>query len=387
VTDRVRPDYAGGSILNVVASIAAHFGVATGHAPLREPLPFDGHDAVVLLIVDALGHGQLERHLADGDMPFLAARLVNKEAILGSATSVFPSTTAAALSALHSGRAPAESGMLGYTLWLPERAAVGEMIRFWDLVANQPLARPAELTLGEPVYSRLRAAGVACRVVSADAYRGSAFSRWLFGETTVVGYASANTLPSQVAAALEGSGKRYVAAYWPSYDAVCHAQGPTGREAGDEAAAVDHCLARLVASLRNSKALLLIAADHGQAALDPEQAVDLKALLGDLLFSPPGGERGGRFLRPRPGAADEVVARLEGIAEVVTTAELWDQGWFGGPPARPDFRERVGELLAVPGAGRQLIWPYRRDEPVHRGGHGGWSADEMLVPVVALPLG
>jgi hypothetical protein len=387
VTDRVRPDYTGGSILNLVASIAAHFGVATGHPPLRETLPFEGHNAVILLIVDALGHGQLRRHLADGDMPFLAARLNSGEATLGAATSVFPSTTAAALSALHCGRAPAESGMLGYTLWLPERGAVGEMIRFWDLVENQPLADPEELTLGASLYPRLEAAGVACRIVSADAYRGSAFSRWLFGETTLLGYSSANTLPSQIAAAIAGSGKRYVAAYWPSYDAVCHNQGPTGREAGDEAAAIDHCLARLVASLRGQRALLLVAADHGQTVLDPAEAVDLKALLGGLLLSPPGGERRGRFLRPRPGATDDLIARLKDIAEVVPTADLWDEGWFGGPPARPALRARVGDLLAVPHAGRQLIWPYRKDEPIHRGGHGGWSPDEMLVPVVALPFG
>jgi predicted AlkP superfamily pyrophosphatase or phosphodiesterase len=294
VSERVRPEYAGGSIVNLVASIAAHFGVDTGHAPLTSRPPLDGHDAVVLLIVDALGHRQLEQHLADGDMPFLAARLAGREATLGPATSVFPPTTAAALSSFHIGKPPASHGMLGYTIWLPERGAVGEMIRFWDLVADRPLPDPAELTLGEPLYRRLAAAGATCRVVSASAYRGSAFSRWLFGDTPMVGYASANTLPAQIAAALAGSGRRYVVAYWPGYDLVCHAQGPTGREAGDEAAAVDHCLARMVAALRGQPALLLVAADHGQTALAPEHAVDLRALIGDLLLSPPGGERRGR---------------------------------------------------------------------------------------------
>jgi hypothetical protein len=68
---------------------------------------------------------------------------------------------------------------------------------------------------------------------------------------------------------------------------------------------------------------------------------------------------------------------------------LWTEGFFGGPPARRDFRARTGDLFAIPRGRRQLDFAFNQTDggSSFRGGHGGWTADEMLVPVVALPLG
>ena len=62
----VRPRYDGRSILNLVTSLAAHFGVDTGHAPLTLPLPLDGVKRVVLFVADGLGHFLLDRHVTEG---------------------------------------------------------------------------------------------------------------------------------------------------------------------------------------------------------------------------------------------------------------------------------------------------------------------------------
>src|SRR3954462_14177660 len=100
---RVNPDYAGGSILNLVASIARRFGLITAHSPLSDSLPLEGTDAIVLLIVDALGYWQLQDHLATGDLPTVERLLARHEASLTPLTSTFPSTTSAALTTLHTG--------------------------------------------------------------------------------------------------------------------------------------------------------------------------------------------------------------------------------------------------------------------------------------------
>jgi hypothetical protein len=390
MTERVAPRYGGGSILNLIASVASHFGVETGHPPMAERLPLDGHELVVLLIVDALGFRQLERHMADGDMPFLRARIEAGEATCRPITSVFPSTTAAGLSTFHTGRAPAEHGMLGYTIWLPEDGVVAELIRFWDLGADIPLARPERLWAVPSLYDRLAGAGVACRVVSARAYRGTALSRFLFGGAAYLGYTSASAIPGMVAEAADGMGSRYVVAYWPGYDEVCHLDGPTGRPASDEAAVVDVVIGRLVRALGGRRGLLLVAADHGQREIDRAEAValDEDRRLGEWLVGPPAGERCGRFLRVRPGSEAAVAAHLGEVAELAPMDELWADGFFGGPPVRAEFRLRTGDLLAVPRGRRQLHWAWKESDrgALHRGGHGGWTAEEMLVPLVVVPV-
>ena len=120
------PDYAGGSIVNLTSSLARHFGVAGSAAPLGQELPLDGIETVVLFIADGLGQWQLEKHIADGDMPTIKGLLEQSQA--STLTSVFPSTTMAAITGMHMAATPAQTGWLGYHLWLEEVSAVVEMI-------------------------------------------------------------------------------------------------------------------------------------------------------------------------------------------------------------------------------------------------------------------
>jgi len=386
---RVDPDYGGGSILNLVAALAGHFGVRTGHPPTSTHLPLAGANLVVLFIVDALGYHQLQRHLDAGDLPHLQSYLRRGEATTAIATSTFPSTTATALTTFHTGRSPAQHGIVGYTTWLLDPGTVVDMILFRDLVANGPLANPHSIVQGPSLYHRLTGEGVACRVVMPRAIEDSPLSQWHFDGAGFVPYDTPGSIPSRAAEAVEGDGKRYVVIYWTGYDAVCHANGPTSPEAGDEAAAVDLAFGRLIEALPHTgKTLVVLTADHGQRDLDPSESIALSedGRLRAWLASPPMGERCGRFLRVRLGFETRVARHLAPFADVMPMADAWAIGLFGGPPADPEFRMRTGDLLVVPRGRRQLYWRFAdRDRTADfRGGHGGWSDAEMLVPVIAL---
>ena len=150
---------------------------------------------------------------------------------------------------------------------------------------------------------------------------------------------------------------------------------------------MDRTIGELFLRLRGLGATLLITADHGQRDLSPRKA----ALLNDdpylkpRITAPPTGERSSRYFHSVNGSTDELARHLRGAAEVVPSAEAWEYGLFGGPPAREEFRQRTGDLLAVTRSAWQLNWAFhpsqRRD--FHRGGHGGWSPEEMFVPVIS----
>lgn len=115
----VPPDYTSSTIGNVPATVAALLGVPfTGLRPLPPALwqPLGQVRRVVLLIIDAFGWNllQKERH----HLP----ELVNRAAIRGQITSVFPSTTVAALSSFWTGLGPAQHGMVGLNLFMPQYA-------------------------------------------------------------------------------------------------------------------------------------------------------------------------------------------------------------------------------------------------------------------------
>ncbi|HNC62198.1 MAG TPA: alkaline phosphatase family protein, partial [Rhodocyclaceae bacterium] len=112
------PDYDGGSILNLIASIGRTCG---GRFPDYAPLSlvpehsFARARRLLLIVIDGLGDALL-REAGQGTR--LAAHRV------GGLTSVFPSTTAAAVTTLMSGLAPAAHGLTGWHMLFEEAGGV-----------------------------------------------------------------------------------------------------------------------------------------------------------------------------------------------------------------------------------------------------------------------
>src|ERR1700687_1457614 len=128
----VRPDFAGRGLANIAPTVLRLL------APSAEPVdlpPLDqrvlpesmtrGVKTVVLIVADGLGHLQLQREIAAGNAPNLGqliarARSASELVTYSPITSVFPTTTVAALGSLNSGVAPTGHGLLSYQLYLPE---------------------------------------------------------------------------------------------------------------------------------------------------------------------------------------------------------------------------------------------------------------------------
>lgn len=110
--DLVPPDNSGGSLVNVAATVLGAFGVrnAEDPPPLRglDPSLKRGIRQIVVVLADGLGTAHLGRSCARGDMPFLASHIERAAdgdaAQLLAGTTVFPSTTAAAITTMHTAR-------------------------------------------------------------------------------------------------------------------------------------------------------------------------------------------------------------------------------------------------------------------------------------------
>ncbi len=379
------PDYAGGSILNLSASLAAHFGTQVEPKPLRTLLPLKGVETVVLFIVDGFGQWQLEKHINDGDMPNLKGLLEGAQHQV--ITSVFPSTTMAAITAMHTAEPPARTGWLGYTLWLEEVQSVVEMIGQVDQATKTRLEDRDFLKVVPSVYSKLN--DVTCVAVQPTQYRGTWLNEWYWTGATQSGYVSTNTVPSVSSRVLDHEGQKWITVYWADYDTVCHRHGPLSVEAGDEISAVDHALGRLIKYLpKDGKTALLITADHGQRDLQASQAVymDRNSELMNLLRGEPAGDRVCRTLRVKEGQLEAVAKLLEDTCDLLPSSQAWKMGLFGGAPAFETFKARVGDLIALPRDGAQLIYTYPGKHPArpHLGSHGGLSHWEMRVPLVTI---
>jgi hypothetical protein len=413
----VRPDFAGRGLANLAPTVLRL--LAPSGTPVDLP-PFDrsvlpesmtrGITRVLVIVADGLGHLQLEHEIAAGNAPNLASLIARAAAGDDSVryspiTSVFPTTTVAALGSINSAVTPSQHGLLAYTLYLPEFGMVAEMIRWGPLNRRISFsdpefgASPEAFFWAETLYTRLQAAGVTRTfAVNPGYFAGTALTRMMHQGATYSGYISTSSLQPIVSRLLaESDAPTYIYAYWPTVDTIAHLLGPRTVEHSAEVAAFDFQIGRLLQRLPDrDDTLLMLTADHGHVDTAPEFSVlfadhpQLLAML-DVL---PAGERRVAYLHPKPGETSSVVGyaseRLRDVAAVMLRDEAVALGLFGPGALSDRASERVGEVLLFPRGNIQLVAPTETVDgvaprwPAFRGLHGGLRQDEALVPLLAL---
>lgn len=380
-----RPDYAGGSIVNLMASLGNGLGApASAYAELGV-LPAAEIAAarrVALVVIDGLG-AELLAHL-DPAGTFAARRRAT-------ITSVYPPTTASAITTFMSGLAPQQHGLTGWFMHFRKLGTVAAVLPFVPRYARQGLARqgiePAAV-IDAPSF----AASLPCpaaALLPADLAE-SDFSRLLAAGARRDGYTGLDEFVARLGRFVAGQDEaRYLYAYWPDLDREAHLQGPSSGTVADHFATLQAALAPLLEAAAGSGTLLLLTADHGFVDSPPELAVDLDAHaeLAALLSLPLCGEPRSAYAYVRTRAAtafeDYVEAHLGAVTQLVASEDLIAAGWYGPGPAHPELAARCGDyVLQMRGChsiGDRVIG----ERPFAlRGHHGGSSAAEQRVPLM-----
>lgn len=401
----VLPRYDSGSIANLPATVAALFGADLPDA--LQPLPpeiwaqwLPGLRRVVLVVLDGLGSRLLEGMQAAGEGQVFS-RLAEK-GTSATITSIFPSTTAAALFSLATGCPPAQHGWLAYEIYLRELGIAANSILLcpaWtrqpDLLLKWGLDLDSLVTLPR-LAERLASAGVTTGAVLSAYLRNSGFTKMLYrGVGEIRGHRNASDLWVHVRHMLaETRGKRaFLTAYWGGLDSIGHAYGQDTDHWAAEFRTVSHLMERefistLPAADREGT-LLLITADHGMVRIPPDRIVTANedSHLQAHLQVPIMGESRAAFVYPRPGRSQAIRDYLEeafpGWFLVVDSRQALETGLMGKPVSDEAY-SRAGELLVLPRDDHAL----QRAKPSISlvGRHGGLTPDEMLVPLIATRL-
>jgi predicted AlkP superfamily pyrophosphatase or phosphodiesterase len=402
----VKPDYSGYCLSNVPWTIHSILGVKSE----RPGLPSDalrgvetaGIDNVVLFLFDGLGYREWQRQNSKGFFGSLS-RKGNARPI----TTIFPSTTSAALASLCTGLTPQEHGLPEWYVYMRE---VGEVVRglWFNRVGDERTdtlkgeLSPRALFDGTTIYQRLKHQGVRSTTLSNRFIANSVFSRYSRRGASVVAYSSASDLTVSLRRLLEGAkGRNLFYIYWSYIDHVEHRYGPNTDEAEVEASLISHALEEgFVSKLGRDVArrtLVLVTADHGQVLSPPKEMIYTNRL-SKLVKAfernpsgkpiPPWGAPRDSYLQIRESMLDEtreyLAKKFDGMATVLKTEEALKGGLFGLNRASAKFRRRVGNLMILPHGTRSIWYRYEKENPYDlEGHHGGLSKDEMTIPLAA----
>ena len=386
--DLPRPDYSGGGIVNLMSSIIRSRGGKSPHRPLcgLPPSALRPYKKVVLLLLDGLGAKQLHQFILSGKgRNFLALHPWQK------ITTACPATTAAVVTTLATGSAPAEHAILGWHLHLPDLGMVGTILPFVTRtdtpIAGDDFDLEKYLAIPAPLAS-IRGRRVLISQGHIPTSRTSMAMPWW---TERRAFEDLDGMLRQLRAFARSPGRAYAYAYWPHYDTQCHAHGPEGRAPARHLGELDAFLARTEHALAGTDTLLLVTADHGH--MQTRARIDLSRIPGfyDCLSMLPSGDARMVQCFVRPSRVKEFrrltrSAPFRRAAACASQAEVLRSGILGPGRPHPALASRLGDYILFAAPGCAFLYPAAQsgEKAPKYGNHGGLSADELEVPLFAV---
>ncbi|MGC9174463.1 MAG: alkaline phosphatase family protein [Thermoprotei archaeon] len=359
-----RPRYNGYSLYNLSQSIIQYFGGVPDGKTLDIKMPID--DGLVIFLFDALGLSILEN---------LGAKNEHEEI-----TSVFPSTTATALTTFFTGKKPCDHGVLGFLTFVREMGGVVNMLGLSHPSGPQlPTSYEKLVGPGERLGKKLSKLGVTSISILPKSVSNTPMSNFdNEGFSAVIPYYDFWDLRLLVEKQLSKPERKFIYVYVPYVDTLSHHYGPYSQET---ASAVKDLLNFFEQVSQAPGYTIVGTADHGQVEVDPAQPPPPELM--SLLEVPPFGDSRAMFLKTR--RTHDVIDYLNRDYPdfyVMTKEQVLSEGLIGCNST--EFEERLGDLLVLPQHKRLLIYPYtENNESMNfRGHHGGLSPEEMRVPLL-----
>ena len=330
--------------------------------------------SAIVWVIDGLGVHNLAGRA--GHARFLSEARSKKDA----ARTVFPSTTAAALTSLLTGTMPGQHGIVGYRTRVPGTDDVVNQLRGWEtdgLSRSFQRSQPLSASLGRPFFA-----------VSSSEYEGTGFTAVTLGDAQFHGV---DDLEERVGVAADLAARHpgsLTYLYASDLDAVGHKRGWESDEWVATLERVDAAARSLAAALAAGTGVI-VTSDHGMIDVPRHRHVllgDDDPLLGGVHLI--GGEPRMLHLYADSGSEDEVLARwraAEGSRSwVLSRREVSESGLLG--TVDPAVAKRIGDVIVAPQAGIAYYDDRLVDKGPQRmiGQHGSLTDEERIVPLIRL---
>ncbi|MEY4532834.1 MAG: hypothetical protein RI926_603 [Actinomycetota bacterium] len=365
------------SLADVLPSCLASLGILD--VPNKLELP-EARAAVVVL-VDGLGAHNLQATAAH------ARFLKNQNSFHHSITSVFPSTTAAALASLTTGVSPGLHGMTGYKVRNPES---GEVVNL--LTGLGALPQPEQWLTSPPLYSTATVNEVSASVVAHPRFADSSLTKIIHAGSEQV---SGKTIEERVVATLslvQQPGKHLVVLYVSELDELAHNKGVMSSEWSAALESVDGAL-KILSDELPADAGVFVTADHGVIDVPPTRHYlygnDVEHM--QHIASVGGEPRCLQLYFSEDATASQREATLltwrkdwSELAWVMSREEVINAGLYG--QVANTSMQRIGDIFVL--ANKDVAFYDERDLTFKGrnmiGQHGGMSTTELSIPAIRL---
>ena len=380
--DIVLPNY-NHSILCTITSILKYYNVETKYKSSKkidDLLNKKEYKNVIFLILDGLGEHLLNAISPEG---YLSKNKID------CVTSVYPSTTTAALTTYYSGKPPYETGWIAWSQYFKEYGRALDMFSHNESYLRKPLKNPLidvykTVVNYESIFDKIENASPNVKTYEIEPdYAEKMAKRSIRAnniDEIIMNINDICTMP----------GKKFMLAYCDNPDGLLHKFGTTSQEVKEFVKETEEKIKKMAQNF-DEDTILIISADHGHKDIEKAYTLLDYPEIQECLIIPPSLESRALSFWVKEEMKDLFVQRFNKIFKnefwLMTKDEFLNKYHFlGNGDKHYKIDDFIGNYVALSVAGSiiRIETFLAEGKPVKKSTHCGLTKEEMEVPIIAI---
>lgn len=375
------------SILNLITTILKNYGVESKYKSIEkiDRLLKKKYKNVVLIVLDGMGENILNKLAPDG---ILAKNRID------TITSVYPSTTTAAMTTYYSGKPPIETGWIAWTQYFKEYGRTLDVFKRRDSYTKEIIqveSKKIEDIIGyQTIYEQInkKASNLKTYEIVPD-YCDKKTKMTMIANTIQEMCESVITL-------CKNSEDKFIMAYHDNPDGMIHKYGCYAEEIKEYMEMIEKEFQRMLKELQNTDTLVMVSADHGHQDITEEIDILEMQDLQECLIMPPSLESRmvGFFVKPDKKVEFEKLFKQKFQHKYIlyTKEEILKNNLFGYGNPHQKIGDFIGDYIAIAIAdARIILGTYlsreKKKPDIKKSTHCGLTKNEMEVPLIVFEMG
>lgn len=369
------PNYKNSSF-NVINSLMNFYGVENNHPTLKELdiiLEQGKYKKIVFIVMDGMGNNIVNKYCKD--------LFISKKNI-GPISSVFPSTTTAAMNTYYSALPPIEHAWLGWSCYFKECSRTINLFPGTDKYSLEKITFDYKYLINyEDIFSKIKKNNNTELIYVYPKYLNNNYP------VKNIKVKNLKHLFKSIKKQLKGYNNKFIFAYSDEPDHSEHLYGPSNKKIEKIMLNINELVEKYFKKIKKDT-LIIISADHGQIDIDETIYLeDYNEFLNTLEILPTIEPRAASFFVKKDKALEFETLFNDIFKDkyvLFKKEEVFKHHFFGNGIIHPKADDFVGDYLAV--AINKSIIEYKRDKSnfVFKGHHAGMHPDEMNIPLIII---
>ena len=378
----IMPNY-DNCILGTITSILKYYNVETNHKSSKkidEILQQKDYKNVIFLVLDGLGEHILNKDLPNGYL---------KNNQIDCVTSVYPSTTTAALTTYYSGKPPYETGWIAWSQYFKEYGRAVDMFSHNESYMREPIKNPLmdvfkTIVNYESIFEQIEKASKDVKAYELEPE---------YAERRAKRSIRANNLDElimDIQDICNDSDKKFIFAYSDNPDGLLHKYGVESKEVKEFLIEAESKIQDMCNKMEDDT-IVIITADHGHKDIEKAYTLLDYPEIQECLIMPASLESRVLTFWVKEGMEKIFEERFNKIFKdefwLMTKDEFLNKYHFlGFGKKHLKIDDFIGNYIALSVAGSiiRLETFLAEGKPVKKSTHCGLTKEEMEVPIIII---